>query len=90
MTAHAEASAVVDDDEIRTAFFNELGADARACASRDDGLALLESGVEAIDDFLSRVRVSDSGPGIGHGEESEGYELRVMCETEDPLLGRDG
>jgi hypothetical protein len=64
---HAEAAAVVDDDQIGTAFFDELGADARACTGGDDRLALGAGGFETVHDFLLRVGVSDSGPGIGHG-----------------------
>lgn len=65
---HAEAAGVVDDDEVCTAFFDELGADAGASSCGDDGFAFGEGGVEPIDNFLPSVRVSDSGPRIGHEE----------------------
>ena len=63
---HAEAAGVVNDDEVGTAFFDEFGGDAGACAAGDDGLTFGEGGVEAVDNFLPCVGVSDSGPGVGH------------------------
>jgi len=49
---HAEAAAVIDDDQVRAAFLDELRADARARACGDDRLALRQRGFETIDDFL--------------------------------------
>jgi hypothetical protein len=63
VTHHAEAAAVVDDDEIGAAFLDELGADAGAGAGGDDGVALGERRAKALDalprgcrDFLYRSR----------------------------------
>jgi hypothetical protein len=49
---HAETAAVVDDDKVCAAFFDEFGADARAGSCSDDGLALGQRGFETIDDFV--------------------------------------
>ena len=67
MAGHAKAAGVVDDDEIGAAALDEFGADARAGSGGDDRLAFPERCPEAFDDFFATVRVSFSGPGIGHG-----------------------
>ncbi len=65
-SSHAETAGVVNDDEVSAAFFDEFGGDACAGAGGDDGLALLEGGAEAIDNFFAGVGISFSGPGIRH------------------------
>ncbi len=63
---HAEAAGVVDDDEVGAALLDELGADARAGAGGDDGIALLDGAHQAVDDFFAGVGISFSSPGIRH------------------------
>src|SRR5688500_17588362 len=66
MARHPETAAIVDDDQIGAALLDERRADDCAGAGRDDRLALLEGRTQAFDDFLARVGISFSGPGIGH------------------------
>ena len=66
---HAEAAAVINDDQVRSALFDELRADTRARSSGDDGLTLGQCGLETIHDFLFCVGISDSGPDVRHGSE---------------------
>ena len=65
---HAEAAAIIDNDQIGAAFLDELGADAGAGPGSDDGVTLGEGGAEAGTHFFARVRVSFSGPSVGHSE----------------------
>jgi hypothetical protein len=64
---HSEAAAVIDDDEVGAAPFDELGADAGAGSGGDDGVSFGERGAETFDHFLAGVGVALAGPGIGHG-----------------------
>ena len=66
MAHHAEAAAVVDDDEIGAAFFDELGADSGASAGGDDSVVFIERGLQAFANFFASVRISGSGPRVGH------------------------
>jgi hypothetical protein len=63
---HAEASAIIYDDEVAPAAFDELGADAGPSASGDDRFTLFEGGAKAFNDFLTGVGVTFSSPGIWH------------------------
>ena len=63
---HAETAAVIDYNQIGSAFLDEFGADAGPGTGSDDGVTFGERGAEAFAHFLARVRVSFSGPGIGH------------------------
>ena len=71
MTHHAEAAGVVDDDEVGAALLDEFGADARASAGGDHGVAFLDGVHQALADFFAGVGISFAGPGIGHGLETK-------------------
>src|SRR5215207_9620072 len=64
--SHAKASGIIDDDQIGAAFLDEFGADASAGTGSDDWSALFQLAAQAFDDFFSRIRVSFSGPRVGH------------------------
>ncbi len=63
---HAESARVIDDDQISAAFLDELCADARAGAGGDDRLAAVERRAQSFANFFARVRISFSGPRVGH------------------------
>jgi hypothetical protein len=66
VTGHAEAAGIIYDNEIGPAAFNELGANARARAGRDDRFPLFKGDTEAFDDFFAGVRISFSSPRVWH------------------------
>ena len=65
-TSHAEASGVVDDDEVGSAFLNKLGGDACSCSSTNNGFAFGESVMKTLEHFVSCIGISDPGPWIRH------------------------
>ena len=65
-SGHAEATRVVDDDEISSAFFDELCGDSGACAGADDCFTSRQGVVKAFQHFFSSVGISDPGPWIWH------------------------
>lgn len=50
---HAEAAAVVDDDEVATSSFDEFRRQANASTRADDGFALGDSSAETGKDLVS-------------------------------------
>jgi len=50
---HAEATRVVDDEQVDAAGFSRFGGDAGSGAATDDGLARGHLGAEAVEDFLT-------------------------------------
>ncbi len=66
MAHHAESTAIIDNDEISAALFDELSADAGAGAGSDNGIALGEGGAETFANFFARVGISFSNPRVRH------------------------
>jgi hypothetical protein len=63
---HAETAGVVNDDQVSTAAFNKLRADARSRSGCDDGLSIGQCGTKAFDYFFARIGIAPSSPGIWH------------------------
>ena len=68
VTRHAVAAGIVNDDQIRAAFFNELRADARASSSGNDRFAFAKGVVQSIQHLRASVGISNSCPWVRHSE----------------------
>ena len=55
MACHAEASSIVNHNQVRAALFNELCADARPRTCGDNRFTALQGGIESRDDFFARI-----------------------------------
>jgi hypothetical protein len=60
-------AAVINDDEVGAAFFDEFRADTRPGARGDNRLALVERVIQTGDDFSTGVWVSFTCPFVWHG-----------------------
>ena len=63
---HAEATGIIDDNEVSPSFFDKFGADSSAGSCRDNGLPTTQAVLQPFDHFFARVGISFSSPGIRH------------------------
>jgi hypothetical protein len=66
MTRHPISAGIVNDDQICSAFFDKLRTDSGACASGYDRFSFRKRVVKSVENFLSCVGITYSGPWIGH------------------------
>ena len=66
VACHAKTAGIINDDQVRAAALNELGANAGASARRDEGFAVFQCRAQSLDDFFACVGVTFSSPGVGH------------------------
>ena len=48
---HVEASRIINDEQVGSAFLDELGADACSSSGSDNGFATVESGLQTVANF---------------------------------------
>ena len=80
VSAHPESTGVVDDNQVGPAFFDEFGADASTSSGSNNRLAAAQGLMKPFDDFFAGVRVSFSGPRIGHRSVFESILHRSVAE----------
>ena len=62
MTGHTETPRVIDNEHVGAALLDELGTDAGTGTGHDNRFATVQRGVQAAQDFRTRVRVTYAGP----------------------------